>query len=684
MQVSFILPLYNQLALTRACLASLRATVPATVAHEIILVDDGSTDETREFLRELAPPHVILLNDRNLGYAAANNRAARIARGEFLALLNNDLVLEPGWLEPLLTAFAGHPRAGIVGNIQLHATTGAVDHAGVVFRDGGYPVHHRGELAELQAAGGLVEFPAVTAACCLVRREWFLRAGGFDEGYLNGFEDTDLCLRAREDGLINLVATGSVVRHHVSSSAGRGTHEYRNARRFLARWAPRTAALEREWNLKLARDHAALAARRYFTPLHRKLGFGARALRHAHRAALAAEQRARRAATGRIRIGIDLLQLQPGGANGGIKPFVLTFLAEIGRQRANEFNFALFAPAALREELGAVLRPGDYLLEPADGQLTVSLRQTKGWRAAGALSLADNVAGKAGLDVLYAPFGTSQFMRPDLPCVSLIVDLLHRDLPAALPVEEVNHRHAWFTRVAAEATFFQCNSHDVVHRLGENYGVHPARCFHTYNAVQGRFPATGGTLPAGAPEEPFFFYPANFWPHKNHETLLVAYRLYAQAAASRAWPLVCTGHPDARMDLLRELRDGLGLSDRVIFLGHVKDEAFSALWARAGALVFPSLCEGFGMPLLEAMRFGVPIIAADSTALPEVAGDACVQVDARDPQALAETMRRVAIRTDLKDTLIARGHTRLAAFSLELEAGRLAHFIAAAARRQAP
>jgi alpha-1,3-rhamnosyl/mannosyltransferase len=84
------------------------------------------------------------------------------------------------------------------------------------------------------------------------------------------------------------------------------------------------------------------------------------------------------------------------------------------------------------------------------------------------------------------------------------------------------------------------------------------------------------------------------------------------------------------------------------------------------------------------MRFGVPIIAADSSALPEVAGDACVQVDARDPQALAETMRRVAIRTDLKEALVARGHARLAAFSLELEAGRLAHFLAAAARRQAP
>ncbi len=682
MQVSFIVPLYNQLALTRACLDSLRATLPADLAHEIILVDDGSTDDTREFLRELAPPHVVLLNDRNRGYAASNNRAARVAQGEFLALLNNDLVLTPGWLEPMLAAFRRVPRAGVVGNIQLNASTGAVDHAGVVFRDGGYPVHLRDDPAEF-AVDGLAQFPAVTAACCLVRREWFLRTGGFDEGYRNGFEDTDLCLRAREDGFVNLVATDSVVRHHVSASEGRGTHEFRNARRFLARWAPRAAALEREWNLAAARQRAALAARHYFRLWHRRLGLGRPSLRRVHRAALDALRQARAAQTRRVRIGVDLLRLQPGGANGGIKPFVLAFLVEIGRQRGREFEFVVFAPPAVREDVTPVFRPGDYLVTPAGGHYVVERRLAAGWKPVGTLVDDERLPARAGIDVVYAPFGTSPLMRPGLPSVNLIVDLLHRDQPATLPVEEVNYRHSWFERVAREATYFQCNSHFVVRRFVHHYGVHPAQCLLTYNAVQGRFPPPG-ELPAGAPSEPFFFYPANFWPHKNHEALFVAYRLYALGAASRAWPLVCTGHPDARMDLLRELRDGLGLKDRVVFLGHVKDDAFAALWSRAGALVFPSLNEGFGMPLLEAMRFGVPIIAADSTALPEVAGDACLTVDARDPRAVAEAMRRIAIRTDLKEALVARGHARLSAFSLELEAGRLAHFLAAAARRVTP
>ena len=178
MQVSFIIPIFNQLAYTQACLSSLRATLPPGLSHEIILVDDASTDGSRDFLRELAPPHIVLLNERNLGYAAANNRGARIAQGEFLALLNNDLVLQPGWFEPMLAAFTQHSRAGLVGNIQLAADTGEVDHAGVIFRDGGYPVHYREPLAGAQSRGPYVEFPAVTAACCLVRREWFLRAGG--------------------------------------------------------------------------------------------------------------------------------------------------------------------------------------------------------------------------------------------------------------------------------------------------------------------------------------------------------------------------------------------------------------------------------------------------------------------------------------------------------------------------
>ena len=125
MLASFIIPLFNNLALTRACVASLQATLPAGLTHEIILVDDGSTDATRAWLSTLGPPFRVVLNDRNLGYAAANNRAITHARGDVLALLNNDLVFLPSWLEPMLGAHRSlADRAGLIGNLQLNARTG--------------------------------------------------------------------------------------------------------------------------------------------------------------------------------------------------------------------------------------------------------------------------------------------------------------------------------------------------------------------------------------------------------------------------------------------------------------------------------------------------------------------------------------------------------------------------------
>ena len=140
MQVSFIVPLYNCVAYTQAMLASLAASLPAGLQYEVILVDDGSTDGTRAWLATLGAPFRVVFNPENLGYAAANNRGAELARGESLALLNNDLILSPGWWEPLaaLQRRLGD-RAGVLGNVQRDARTGAVDHAGLFINAKGKP-----------------------------------------------------------------------------------------------------------------------------------------------------------------------------------------------------------------------------------------------------------------------------------------------------------------------------------------------------------------------------------------------------------------------------------------------------------------------------------------------------------------------------------------------------------------
>ena len=233
--VSFIIPVFNCLALTQDCLRSLEQTVQGH-AWEAIIVDDCSTDGTGEFLASLPPPYRVLRNETRQGYSTSNNRAAVIARGEFLCLLNNDTVLLPGWLEPMLAAFERFPDAGVVGNVQRNLRTGRYDHMGVVFSPTG---RHKcfGKYFFFKPLHGYIEWRAVTTACCLVRKAVFDEVGGFDKRFVNGCEDMDLCLRLGQAGYKHYVANDSVIYHYVSSSQGRQEFEQRNKEQLLERWA---------------------------------------------------------------------------------------------------------------------------------------------------------------------------------------------------------------------------------------------------------------------------------------------------------------------------------------------------------------------------------------------------------------------------------------------------------------
>ena len=235
-RLSAVIPLYNCLPLTRRCLETLQATLPGDLPHEIILVDDGSTDGTRAWLDTLAAPVRVLLNDRNLGFAAACNRGAAAARGEVLALLNSDLELLPGWLEPMLAGFARLPAAGCVGNVQLRHGTRALDHAGIIIGADGKPAHLRTLPADSPATPGYAAMAAVTGACALLPRVLFTGLGGFDEGFVNGGEDIDFCFRARAAGHTIWTALNSTVLHHVSASPGRKLRDEENSYRLFRKW----------------------------------------------------------------------------------------------------------------------------------------------------------------------------------------------------------------------------------------------------------------------------------------------------------------------------------------------------------------------------------------------------------------------------------------------------------------
>lgn len=236
-KISIIMAVFNRLDLTRQCLPTLEASL-AGIEHEVIIVDDMSTDGTREFLAALPPPYRCVLRETKGNFAINNNLGAGLAGGDVLVFLNNDTELPPDWLAPMLAALHSQPGpVGMVGNIQRIPATGRVDHRGVVFPPWLTPLHvgqHRRQLP--RGLPDYSEWNAVTAACCLCKREVFESAGGFDEAYVNGCEDIDLCLRMKRAGYRHYTANRSVIAHHKGASPGRKRHNNTNLARLKDIW----------------------------------------------------------------------------------------------------------------------------------------------------------------------------------------------------------------------------------------------------------------------------------------------------------------------------------------------------------------------------------------------------------------------------------------------------------------
>ena len=223
--LSIIIPVYNQWELTRACLKALASTTK-DVFIEVIVIDNASTDVTPQACPLLGKQ---LFGDAfryircqsNINFGPASNIGAKMAVGEFLIFLNNDTVPLPGWYQPLIDDFSRFPNIAASGPLLLYPKSEpfghTVQHLGV-FVSPFLKVGHlyEGIPAESPLAHKRRFFQIITGACMVIPRKLFIAVGLFDEEFINGFEDVELCLRLRQQGYRMTVNPKAKVIHHTS------------------------------------------------------------------------------------------------------------------------------------------------------------------------------------------------------------------------------------------------------------------------------------------------------------------------------------------------------------------------------------------------------------------------------------------------------------------------------------
>ena len=180
-----------------------------------------------------------------------------------------------------------------------------------------------------------------------------------------------------------------------------------------------------------------------------------------------------------------------------------------------------------------------------------------------------------------------------------------------------------------------------------------------------------------APKSPFFLYVGVMSPTKNLVRILRAFHQFKQTD-TRNSSLVLAGKECGQhmTDVLSPLIATLGLEKYVVWRGFVRDAELAQLYQKACALVCPSLCEGFGYPIAEAMYMGLPVITSNTSSCPEIAGDAALCVDPSSVEAISDAMVRVSMDRCLCDLLVAKGHTRCNMFTLEAMATQYSQLLA--------
>ncbi|OSI28345.1 glycosyltransferase family 4 protein [Bradyrhizobium canariense] len=288
-------------------------------------------------------------------------------------------------------------------------------------------------------------------------------------------------------------------------------------------------------------------------------------------------------------------------------------------------------------------------------------------------------------NILLAPIYSLATLHTQRPFAYTLHDLQEHHFPERFSWKQRQWRHQVHKALSSRASAIICEANHVREDIVASFGVPQDRVvkliappFARMTVPMTRVELENVRSRHGLPEK-FVFYPARFWPHKNHVRLIEAFKLVVSRYPDVQ--LLLTGNKGDEYHSIVSLISALGLNSSVRHLGFLEQTDLDATYQLATALIMPSLYESVSIPIFEAFQLGTPVAASNILSLPDQVGDAGLLFDPHSAESIAGSIATIVSDFELREVLRARGYARMRALTPELYCGSLERLLQAMSQR---
>ena len=332
---------------------------------------------------------------------------------------------------------------------------------------------------------------------------------------------------------------------------------------------------------------------------------------------------------------VDLKPMLLTGANGGARNFILNIIDGLAK-KTPDFEIICLCKKNTENELITTL-----------GEKSINIHAVNRY--------SNFIIGNRANDIFFTPFGSTDIKTNQLKRLSICYDFLHDEYPIFFSRKDLRQRQRNMDEVAKNANKIICIS-----KFTRDQALKKGFDAKRLKVIPITFTKTQGIATNSAKrrknDEEFLLYPANFWKHKNHEMLFAAIKLACFEMKGDGPKIICTGYANKQRGIeLKKLIKALRIEHAVTMKGYISDREMKELYEKCTGIIFPSLYEGFGMPVAEAMINGKPVCCSNNTALSEIANGGAHLFDPKNPFEIKTSIINLLKNSVFQKTLVREG-----------------------------